>query len=324
MKALLCKEFGPPESLVLEDIADPVPGEGQVVIDVQSASVNYPDALMIEGKYQFKPPFPFSPGGEGAGTVSALGAGVDSVKVGDKVIFMSGSGAFAEKIVVGAAGLIPLPDGMTTEQGAAFSMVYGTSIYALKQRAQLRAGETLLVLGAAGGVGYSAVELGKAMGARVIAAASTDEKLQVASQAGADELVNYGDGQLKDKVKELTGGQGADVIYDPLGGDMFDQCMRCINWNGRVLVIGFVAGIPKLPTNLVLLKNCQVVGVFWGAFTARESAENAANFAQLGELFSQGKIKPPVHATYSLAEGAAAIQLLADRKATGKVVINIH
>lgn len=321
MKALLCKEFGPPESLVLEEIADPTPGEGQVVIDVEAASVNFPDTLIIEGKYQFKPAFPFSPGGEGAGVVSALGAGVDSVQIGDRVIFMSGNGAFAEKIAVHAAGLMPLPEGMSTAQGAAFSMVYGTSWYALKQRAQLRAGETLLVLGAAGGVGYSAVELGKAVGARVIAAASTDEKLQVAKEAGADELVNYGDGQLKDKVKELTGGKGADVIYDPLGGDMFNQCMRCINWNGRVLVIGFTAGIPQLPTNLVLLKNCQVVGVFWGAFTGREPAESATNFRELGEMFTQGKINPPIHKTYPLAEGAAAIRLLADRKATGKVIV---
>ena len=324
MKALLCKEFGPPESLVLEEMDDPVAGEGQVVIDVEAAGVNFPDTLIIEGKYQFRPPFPFAPGGEAAGTVSAVGPGVQSVQVGDRVIAMCGNGAFAEKIAVPASGLLPIPDGMSAEKAAAFSMVYGTSWYALKQRAELRAGETLLVLGAGGGVGVSAVELGKVVGARVIAAASSDEKLAVAKQAGADELINYSDGELKDKVKALTDGQGADVIYDPVGGELFNQCMRCINWKGRVLVIGFTAGIPQLPTNLVLLKGCQVVGVFWGAFAGREPEENANNLEELLQMYSDGKIDPPVHHTYSLQDGGAAIRLLADRKATGKVVVKIR
>ena len=324
MKALLCKEFGPPESLVLEEVPDPVPAEGQAVVDIEAAAVNFPDALMIEGKYQFQPPFPFSPGSEAAGTVSAVGPGVSNVKAGDRVIAMTGHGAFAEKVLANAATLMPIPDSMSTEQAAAFSMIYGTSWHALKQRGRLQAGETLLVLGAAGGVGLAAVELGKAVGARVIAAASSDEKLQVAKEAGADDLVNYGDGQLKDKVKALTDGRGADVIYDPVGGDLFDQCMRCINWKGRVLVIGFTAGIPKLPTNLTLLKGCEVVGVFWGAFTGREPEESATNFAELFAMFEQGKINPPVRHQYSLEEGAAAIRLLADRKATGKVVIQVR
>lgn len=324
MRALLCKEFGPPETLVLEECPDPQPGPGQVVVDVQAAGVNFPDTLIIEGKYQFRPPFPFSPGAEAAGTVAALGEGVSNVALGDRVIAMCGNGAFAEKVVCNAGSILPIPAEMPADKAAAFSMVYGTSWYALKQRGQLKANETLLVLGAGGGVGVSAVELGKAVGARVIAAASSEQKLEVAKQAGADEQINYSDGKLKDKVKELTDGQGADVIYDPLGGELFNQCMRCINWNGRVLVIGFTAGIPQLPTNLVLLKGCQVVGVFWGAFTAREPQENAANFAELFQMYKDGRIDPPVHHTYPLAEGGEAIRLLGERKATGKVVIQVR
>src|SRR5262245_22512173 len=246
MKAVLCHAFGPPESLSLEEIAEPIGGSDDVVVDVRAAALNFPDVLMIEGKYQSQPPFPFSPGGEFAGVVQSVGANVNSFKVGDKVFGGSGYGAFVERLVIPAVRLRRIPAGMTFEQASGISTTYGTSYYALKQRAAIRPGETLLVLGAAGGVGLAAVELGKAMGARVIAAASTDAKLEVARGAGADELINYADGELKDKVKALTGGRGADVIYDPVGGDLFDQCMRCINWNGRLLVIGFTGGyIPK-------------------------------------------------------------------------------
>ncbi|MGI9344797.1 MAG: NADPH:quinone oxidoreductase family protein [Gammaproteobacteria bacterium] len=321
MKAQLCKEFGPPETLVLEEIPDPVAEKGQVVVDIEAAGVNYPDALMIAGKYQFRPPFPFAPGGEIAGTIAAIGEGVTEFKIGDRVMGLCGNGAFAEKIAIPAASLMPIPAQMSSEKAAGFSMVYGTSWYALKQRANLQPSEVLLVLGAGGGVGVSAVELGKAVGAQVIAAASSDEKLQVAQQAGADHLINYSDGELKEKVKALTNGKGADVIYDPVGGDLFNQCLRCVNWNGRILVIGFTGGIPQIPTNLVLLKGCQIVGVFWGAFTQREPDTNAANFAELFEMFSNGRIDPPIHHTFSLENTPAAIKLLADRKATGKIVI---
>ena len=290
MKALLCKKFGPPESLVVEEIEDPVAGPGEVVIDVHCAGVNFPDTLIIAGKYQFQPPFPFAPGGEAAGTIAEVGEGVTEYKVGDRVMALCGNGAFAEKLKVEASRLMSLPQSMSYAEGAGFPMIYGTSWHALKQRAHLQAGETLLVLGAAGGVGYSAVELGKAVGARVIACASSAEKLELAKKAGADEVINYDEvPAFKDRVKELTNGQGADVIYDPVGGKFFDQCMRCVNWNGRVLVIGFTAGIPQVAMNLPLLKGCQIVGVFWGAFTAREPEANAENFRELFEMHRQGK-----------------------------------
>lgn len=324
MKAVLCKEFGPPESLVIEEVADPKPGPGQVVVDVQATGVNFPDVLIIQNLYQFKPELPFSPGGEVAGVISELGEGVSGVNVGDAVIAMTGHGGMAEKIAVDAGRLMPLPDGIEPTVAASFCMTYGTSYHALKQRAQLQPGETLLVLGAAGGVGITAVELGKLMGARVIAAASTAEKLEVARQAGADEVINYSEENLKDRVKELTGGQGADVIYDPVGGELFDQCMRCINWKGRLLVVGFASGeIPKLPVNLTLLKGCQVVGVFWGSFTAREPEVNAENFQELFAMLEKGQIKPLVSKVFPFEQGADAIAHLAGRKAVGKVVVEI-
>jgi NADPH2:quinone reductase len=324
MKAVLCHEFGPPESLSLEDIAEPVGGPDDVIVDVRAAALNFPDVLMIEGKYQSQPPFPFSPGGEFAGVIRTIGANVGSFNVGDGVFGGSGYGAFVERLAVPAARLRRIPAGMTFEQASGISTTYGTSYYALKQRAAIRAGETLLVLGAAGGVGIAAVELGKAMGARVIAAASTDAKLEVARRAGADELVNYADGELKDKVKALTGGRGADVIYDPVGGDLFDQCMRCINWNGRILVIGFTGGyIPKVPINLILLKGCQVVGVFYGSFSAREPALNDQNFAEILQFFEQRKINPLVGNTYAMADYAPALRCLSGRAAIGKVVLRI-
>ncbi len=325
MKAVLCKAFGPPESLVLEELPPPTPAAGEVVVDVHAAALNFPDVLMIQGKYQSQPPFPFAPGGEIAGTVAALGDGVEGFEVGERVFAGIGFGGFAEQVAVKARALRRIPEGMSFQQASGISTTYGTSYYALKQRAALQPGETLLVLGAAGGVGLAAVELGRAMGARVIAAASSDEKLAVAREAGAHELVNYADGELKEKVKALTGGKGADVIYDPVGGALFDQVMRSVNWYGRVLVIGFAAGdIPKVPINLILLKSCQVVGVFFGAWSARCPEEAAANFQEILALYGEGKIKPLVGAEYPLTDYADAMRCLMERRAIGKVVVNVR
>lgn len=324
MKAVLCKAYGPPESLVIDDIPEPQCGPGQARIAVEAVGINFPDCLMIEGKYQFKPDFPFSPGGELSGTVIEVGEGVGNVAVGDRICGGGGHGGLAEQIVLPAQGLRPIPDGMDMTTAAAWSTTYGTSYHALKQRGQLQPGETLLVLGAGGGVGLAAVELGHAMGARVIAAASSEAKLEAAREAGADECIDYSDGELKEKVKGLTGGKGADVIYDPVGGPLFDQCMRSINWNGRVLIVGFVGGdIPKVPTNLILLKGCQVVGVFYGSFAAREPEVTARNWEELRDLFTAGKIKPRVSRVYPFAEAAAALRCLADRQAIGKVVVQV-
>lgn len=325
MKAVLCKSFGPPESLELEEIAAPEPGAGEALVDVHAAALNFPDVLMIQGKYQSQPPFPFAPAGEIAGIVAALGPGTEGLAVGDRVFGGTGVGGMAEQVAVKAGALRPIPEGMSFQQASGISTTYGTSYYALKQRADLQPGETLLVLGAAGGVGLAAVELGKAMGARVIAAASTAEKLEVARRAGADELIDYSDGELKEKVKALTGGKGADVIYDPVGGELFDQCMRCINWYGRILVIGFAAGdIPKVPINLVLLKSCQLVGVFYGAWSARHPDQAAANYTEILDFYREGRIDPLVGAEYPLAEYAAAMRCLMERKAIGKVVVTVR
>ena len=324
MRAVLCHEYGPPESLTIEECASPEPGPGQVRVQVKAAALNFPDVLMVQGKYQTQPEFPFSPGGEFAGVIDALGEGVEDWQVGDAVFGGSGHGAFAEQLVVAARGLRKKSESMSFAQASGISTTYGTSYYALKQRADLKPGETLLVLGAAGGVGLAAVELGKAMGARVIAAASSDEKLEIARQAGADELINYGDGELKDKVKALTDGKGADVIYDPVGGDFFDQCMRCINWYGRVLIIGFVGGdIPRVPTNLILLKSCQVVGVFYGAFSQRFPQDSRQNFAEILEMIDAGKLNPLVGREYPFEQYADALNCLAERQALGKVVLTL-
>ena len=324
MKAVLCEAFGPAENLALAEVASPELKPGHVIVDIQSCALNFPDVLMVEGKYQSLPPFPFTPGGEFAGTVSQVAPDVSQWQVGDGVFAACGHGAMAEQISVAASALRAKPQGMSFAKASGISTTYGTSYYALKQRADLQPGETLLVLGAAGGVGLAAVELGKAMGARVIAAASSPEKLEVARQAGADDLIDYSDGELKEKVKALTDGRGADVIYDPVGGPLFDQCMRCINWNGRVLVVGFVGGdIPKVPTNLVLLKNCQVVGVFYGAFSARFPADNEQNFAELIEMFAVGKLHAVVGAEYPLTDYVEALNCLSQRRAVGKIVVNI-
>ena len=324
MKAYVCREFGPVESHKVEEIEDPRAEAGQVVVDVKAAGVSFPDVLIVQGKYQFQPPFPFSPGGEIAGVISETGEGVVDWKVGDRVIAMTGNGGIAEKVVAFEMTLMPLPETMDFKDGAAFPLNYGTTYHALKQRGQLQAGETLLVTGAGGGVGTTAIEIGKAMGARVIAAASTDEKLEIAKNLGADEVINYSDGELKEKVKALTDGLGADVIYDPIGGDIFMQCMRCINWKGRVLVIGFASGpIPEVPTNLALLKGCSIVGVFWGRFTGAEPEENFQNFNELFALHAKGKLKQQFTKCYSLDDTAEAISSLENRKATGKVVIEM-
>ncbi len=322
MRAVLCEQFGPPESLVVRDVPDPDPGDGEVVVDVAGCGVNFPDVLIIQDKYQFKPELPFSPGGEIAGTVSAVGDGVDEVAVGDRVIATLGWGGMAEKVVVRASSVVPVPDGVDLVQAAGFLLAHGTSHYALVDRAQLQPGETLLVLGAAGGVGLAAVELGAMLGARVIAAASTDDKLELCRRQGAAETINYQTEDLRSRIKELTGGLGVDVCYDPVGGAYSEPALRSMAWNGRFLVVGFAAGdIPKIPLNLPLLKGCSVVGVFWGAFAGREPEHNAANLAQLLRWMAEGKLAPHVSATFPLDQAAAAIDELAERRATGKIVV---
>jgi NADPH2:quinone reductase len=322
VKAVLCKEFGPPERLAVEETAAPTAGAGQVVVEVRACGVNFPDVLMIEDKYQFKPPLPFAPGGEVAGVVTAVGEGVEHVRIGDRVIGSTGWGGFAEEVAVDAARVFPIPPGMDFVPASALLFAYGTSHHALEDRAQIKPGETLLVLGAAGGVGLAAVELGKVMGARVIAAASNAAKLAVCREQGADEVIDYASEDLKERTKQLTGGAGADVIYDPVGGAFAEAALRAIAWNGRFLVVGFASGdIPRIPLNLVLLKGCQIVGVFWGAFSAREPARNQANIQELMRWYAEGKIKPHVSATYPLERAAEALRAMVERKVTGKVVL---
>jgi NADPH2:quinone reductase len=322
MKAVLCKAYGPPESLAVEEIPSPTPGRGQVVVRVRACGVNFPDTLIIEGKYQFKPPLPFAPGGEVAGEVARVGEGVDAARVGERVIAVPGWGGFAEEVAVDADRLISIPDGMDFPTAAAFVMAYGTAHYALKDRGRLRAGETLLVLGAAGGVGLAAVEVGAALGARVIAAASSEEKLALCRRHGAAEGIDYAAEDLRERVKALTGGAGVDVVFDPVGGPFAEPALRGMAWDGRYLVIGFAAGeIPRIPLNLTLLKGCAIVGVFWGAFTAREPARNREHLEELFGWFGDGKIRPHVSATYPLERAAAALDDLIQRRAAGKVVL---
>lgn len=325
MQAVLCKAFGPAETLVVEEISSPDIKKNEVLLDVHAAGINFPDTLIIQGKYQFKPPFPFSPGGEAAGVVSAVGEKVSHLKVGDRVMALTGWGSCAEQVAVPAYNILPMPEAMDFSTAAAFSMTYGTAMHALKQRGSLQAGETLLVLGASGGVGLAAIEIGKAMGARVIAAASSAEKLEVARQAGADELINYLTDDVRECLKTLTKGQGVDVIIDPVGGDLFETVFRSIAWNGRMLVIGFASGtIPSLPANLPLLKGAAVIGVFWGSFAQRQPQDNVENFQQLFAWYAQGKLKPLVSQTFALEDTAQAINTLAARKAVGKLVIKVR
>ena len=331
MKTLRSHAIGGPETLILDEIDPPIPGPGQVLVTVRACAINFPDTLIIRDMYQMKPPRPFAPGGEIAGTVAALGEGVTRWKVGDKVMGGIGSGGLSEQIVVDAARLFAVPEGVSFETASAILMTYGTNIHGLLDRGHLKAGDTLLVLGAAGGVGLAAVELGKAWGTRVIAAVSSEEKAAIAREAGADDVVIYPPNPLdKDQQRALTdafkaacGPDGANVIYDVVGGDYSEPALRAIAWEGRFLVVGFPAGIARLPLNLTLLKSCDVCGVFWGAFVAREPEKNAAHVATLFELLKAGKIAPRISATLPLERGGEAIALLAERKATGKVVVTM-
>jgi NADPH2:quinone reductase len=324
MKAVVCKQHGPPESLVYEDLPSPKPGAGEVVISVKAASVNFPDVLIIQNKYQFKPPLPFSPGSELAGVVKEVGSDVTAFRPGDRVMAFTTYGAFAEEVKTEAGRLLPLPEKMDFVTGAAFVLTYGTSDHALRDRAALKEGETLLVLGAAGGVGLAAIEIAKALGARVIACASSDEKLAVCRQHGADEGINYASEDLRERIKVLTEGRGIDVVYDAVGGPYSEPAFRSLAWRGRLLVVGFAAGdIPKLPLNLPLLKGASVVGVFWGDFARREPKAFAASMQQLGRWYAEGRLKPHVSQTLPLARAADAIKLLASRQAKGKVVVTM-
>jgi len=322
MKALLCKQFGPPDTLVVEDIPTPGIGPNEVLVDVHAAAVNFPDSLIIENKYQTKPDLPFSPGGELAGVVVAVGDKIRHLSVGDDVIAFTAYGAFAEQVVASAAQVIPMPKGVDYITASAFVMTYGTSYHALMDRAALQAGETVLVLGASGGVGLAAIEIAKAAGATVIAAASTADKLAVCVEHGADETINYVEADLRDEIKRLTEGRGVDVVYDPVGGELTEAALRSCAWRGRHLVIGFAAGdIPKPPLNLALLKGCSIVGVFWGRFVQTEPKQNAADLKALFGLLAEGKLRPHIAGTYPLARGGEAIAALANRKVSGKLVI---
>jgi len=324
MRAVLCKSYGPPETLVIEDLPSPTPGTGEVVVSVEAAGVNFPDVLIIENKYQLKPPLPFSPGSELAGVVKAVGDGVTGVTPGDRVMAITGYGAFAEEVSVDAKRLLAIPDGMDFVTAASFGLAYATSDHALRDRGQLKPGETLLVLGAAGGVGIAAIEIGKAIGARVIACASTDDKLAVCRDHGADATINYATRDLREEIKALTGGKGPDVIYDPVGGPYSEPALRSIAWRGRHLVVGFAAGeIPRIPLNLTLLKGCSIVGVFWGDFARREPGRFAESIAQLGRWFADGQLKPHVSATFPLDRAADALTLMARREVKGKVVLTV-
>jgi NADPH2:quinone reductase len=322
MKAILCTHYGPPSELELADVADPEPRAGEAVVAIRAAALNFFDNLLIAGKYQVKPPFPFSPASEFAGVVHSLGSGVVGLAPGDRVMGWLGHGAARERVAVPATQLVKIPDGLDFDRAAGLSVIYGTSYYALKDRAQLKAGETLAVLGASGGVGLAAMELGKLMGARVIACASSDEKLAFARRHGADETVNYARDNLRDGLRALTGSEGVDVIYDPVGGPYAEAALRALGWGGRFLVIGFAAGeIPKIPLNLTLLKSCDIRGVFWGAWTAREPEAHRANVRRLVDWAAEGKLSAHVHAVYPLAETAAALEAIANRQVMGKVIL---
>ena len=324
MKAILCKSYGTPENLVLEDIEDLKPREGEVLVEVYAASLNFPDTLQIEGKYQYQPPFPFIPGSEAGGIIKEIGPNVRGFDRGDRVMANPGIGAMAELLCVPFERLRKIPDNMSFNTASGFPMVYTTSYYALKQRAELKPAETLLVLGSSGGVGVTALELGKLMGAEVIAAASSEEKLDFAKNIGADYLVNYSDGDLKAKIKELTNGKVADVIFDPVGGDLFDQATRCLNWNGRILVVGFASGrIPEYKANLALLKGASMVGVFLGRWMKEEPEAYEENLNELLDLFKQKKINPASYQLFKMNDFVCAFNLFKERKVMGKVTLEI-
>ncbi len=321
----MCRELGSLDGLAVADRPDPVPGDADVVVDVTAAGLNFPDLLLVQGLYQHRPELPFVPGGEGSGVVAGTGAHVDGVAPGDEVIFVSLTGAFAERAVAAATHVFPKPADMPFDVAAAFAFTYGTSYHALKQRAELEPGETLAVLGASGGVGSAAVELGKAMGATVIACASTDEKLAFARSLGADETVNYSTRELRAALKDLTGGRGVDVVYDPVGGSVTEPALRSTAWAGRYLVIGFAAGeIPKIPLNLPLLKGYSVVGVFWGTWLQREPATARRNMEELTAMYTEGRIAPRVTDIFALEDHREAFRAMQERRATGKVVVQIR
>lgn len=324
MRALTCKAWGPVADLTIEEWDDPVPDDDELLIDVQAAGINFPDILIIAGKYQDKIPPPFIPGNEASGIVSAVGSKVSRFAIGDKVIVAPRGGAFAEKCKVHQNAAMPLPKELSFEQAAGYAVTYGTSYHALKQCAELKAGETLLVLGAAGGVGITAVQIGKAMGARVIAAASSDAKLDYASAAGADEVVNYSTQPLKETVKELTDG-GVDVVYDPVGGELALQALRALAWHGRYLVVGFASGdIPDFPANIALLKEAKIVGVWWGTWAARNPDGQIQNMSEISALVASGKLQPTVSETYPIEDFEKAFQQISERRALGKVVMTLH
>ncbi len=321
MKAMLVKELGHPSNMVLEDIPSPTPGKKEVVVTIKACSVNFPDTLMVQGMYQFKPALPFSVGSDIAGIVKEVGEGVKHVKPGDEVFGITAHGGFAEEVLVPANSVFPKPPMMDYKIAASFMMAYGTSYHALKDRAQLKEGDTLVVLGASGGVGLAAVELGKIMGAKVIAAASTKEKLDICKSKGADETINYTEENLKDRIKELTDGKGADVVYDPVGGDYTEAALRATAWEGRFLIVGFPAGIAKIPMNLPLLKGCQVMGVFWGSFAQREPSKNMGNTMELIQMYAKGELKPHIDKVYPLEDSRQALIDMMDRKVKGKIII---
>ena len=324
MKAVVCSSYGPPENLKLEEIDDPEYGNDEALVEVYASALNFPDGLQIQGKYQFQPPMPFTPGSEVAGKIKKTGSKLQGYNVGDRVMATPGIGGLAELVAVKSDGLRKIPDNMNFKTAASFAMVYTTSYYALKQRANLKSGETLLVLGSSGGVGLTAVELGKLIGAKVIAAASSDEKLEFVKQLKPDHLLNYNECDLKEAVKDLTEGRGADVIYDPVGGDLFDQCCRCINWNGRLLVIGFTSGrIPSYKANLALLKGSAMVGVFLGRFRKEEPQAYEQNFRELLDMYREGKLNPIVTKSFALEDFVDAFNIFNQRKAMGKVTLEL-
>ena len=321
MKAVVCSEFGPPENLTIEEMPDPVPGSGEVVVDIRAAAITWPDTLIIENRYQFRGEPPFVVGGEVGGKVAAVGPDVEGLAVGDDVVGGGGTGGFAEQALLKASQVRKLPPGLGHAEATGYGYAYGTGHYALKYRGDLKPGESLLVLGAAGGVGLAALELGKVMGARVIAAASTEEKLSLCRQRGADETINYADEDLKNRAKELTRGKGVDVVYDAVGGEYAEAALRATNWRGRFLVIGFTAGIPRMPLNLTLLKGCDIVGVFWGASRMREPEIFEATRVETEALAAEGRIQPWISRRYPLEEVPQALRDMMDRKVIGKMVM---
>jgi NADPH2:quinone reductase len=324
MRALVCNQFGPPDSLQIEQLDDPIPGPGEVLVDVRAAGINFPDILVIGGQYQLRTDPPFVPGGECAGVVTGTGNGVTRFKPGDRVIAIPLMGGFAEKCVVPENRCLPLPDALSFEQGAGFTVTYATSYHAFRQSMQLQAGETVLVLGAAGGVGITAVEIASALGARVIAAASSEEKLQFAREAGADEVINYSESDLREAVREITAGKGVDVVYDPVGGETALQAFKSLAWNGRYLVIGFASGaIPDFPANLALLKAARIIGVWWGTWSERNPEASVRNMAELVAMVENGQLNPRVTGIYPLDDFASAFAAIMERRARGKIVLTM-